>query len=120
MDIESYPQVLHFIRRMEVLERGMGYIIARVSVGLPGLTFSYDCRIEYEDNRSIRVKLISGPFKRMDALWEFEAVAPDATKVTYSLDAQFHNLLLEKTAGAIFASQLHHSIRAFEERLKRS
>jgi coenzyme Q-binding protein COQ10 len=116
MDIESYPQILHFIRKMQILERGSDHIIARVNVGLPALTFSYDCRIEYEENRNIRVKLVSGPFEHMNALWTFEALGADKTKVTYSLDAKFKNYLMEKTAGAIFASQINYSIRAFEER----
>lgn len=69
MDIESYPQILHFIRKMEILEKGRDYIIARVSVGLPALTLSYDCRIEYNENKQVKVRLACGLFQLMDALW---------------------------------------------------
>ncbi len=120
MDVESYSQVLSFVRKVAVLEKAERYIIARVSVGLPLLNFSYDCRIEYEKDRLVRVKLISGPFKHMNALWTFEANAHHETKVVYSLDTEFKNPLMERTAGALFASQIHYSIQAFEERLSRA
>jgi coenzyme Q-binding protein COQ10 len=120
MDIESYPEVLSFVRSVRILEKGEGHILARVHVGLPLLNFSYDCRIEFEENSAVQVRLISGPFKRMEALWTFEALDAGRTNVVYSLDAEFKNPIMERTAGAIFASQINHSISAFEERLKRS
>jgi ribosome-associated toxin RatA of RatAB toxin-antitoxin module len=120
MDIESYPRTLSFVRKMTILEKDESFIIARVSVGLPMLNFCYDCRIEPEQNRSVKVTLISGPFRRMNALWTFEALGPEQTKVVYALDTEFKNPLMEMTAGALFASQIHQSIRAFEERLKRA
>lgn len=120
MNIESYPQMLSFVRNIGILEKGIDYIIARVDIGLPVLKFSYTCRIEFIKNKSIQVQLISGPFQRMNADWSFEALGPEQTKVSYALDAQFNNLLMEKTAGVLFASQIHYSIRAFEECLSRS
>lgn len=120
VDIESYPEKLAFIRAVEVLERQAERIRARVMVGLPGLNFSYECRIDCVENRSVEVSLISGPFKKLRAVWRFEAVGPNETRILYSLDSQFRNKLMELTAGAIFASQIRQSIAAFEAHLERS
>jgi len=120
MDIGSYPQVLSYVRGVEVLRQEGNVTDARVQVGLRLLNFSYDCRITSTPFERIDIKLLSGPFKKLDASWQFKAQGENATLVTYSLDARFSNPMMEMTAGALFASQIHHSIIAFEERLKRA
>ena len=63
--------------------------------------------------------MISGPFKKLNALWQFKALSEERTEITYFLDSQFKNPLMEMTAGAIFASQLNQSISAFESYLRK-
>ncbi|MEI7669695.1 MAG: type II toxin-antitoxin system RatA family toxin [Pseudomonadota bacterium] len=120
MDIDSYPRILNFIRSIKILEKSDSIIKARVFVGLPMLTFSYDCRITYKEPEYINIELISGPLKKLQASWKFTPISENQCQVNYSLDSEFKNPLMEMTAGAIFASQLNHSIKAFEDLLKRS
>ncbi len=119
-DIESYPRILNFIRGIDILERSGDAVKARVFVGLPVLNFSYDCLVEFTEPESIVISLISGPFRKLQASWRFEPLGPERCKVHYALDSRFSNPLMERTAGAIFATQLNHSIKAFENVLKRS
>ena len=120
VDVESYPRILHFIHQIKVLEKTDKVTKARVLVGLPMFTFSYDCIIHHKEPDYVRVELISGPFKRLKAHWQFEAINETQCKVHYSLDSEFSNPFMEMTAGAIFASQINHSIKAFEDVLRRS
>lgn len=114
MDIGSYPQTLSYIRSVKVLRIKDNITDACVQVGLPLLNFSYDCRITSMPFTRIDVKLLSGPFRKLDASWQFKALSETQTQVTYALDALFANPIMEMTAGALFASQIHHSISAFE------
>lgn len=120
MDIESYPRILSFVQSVKILHQEAGLMNVRVFVGLPMLNFSYDCRIESKEPDYVKVEMISGPFKKLTALWKFESVDGTHCKVEYMLDSEFKNPLMELTAGAIFASQINQSITAFEEVLKRS
>lgn len=120
MDITSYPQVLTYIRAIRVLREDGNVTDARVQVGLPLLNFSYDCRITSTPFKRIDIKLLSGPLRKLDASWQFKPLGESQTEVTYSLDAVFSNPIMGMTAGALFASQIHHSISAFEERLRRA
>ncbi|MDG1286909.1 MAG: type II toxin-antitoxin system RatA family toxin [Rickettsiales bacterium] len=118
LDVESYPKVLAFVREVKVLARTEGELTARVFVGLPALNFSYDCQITHATPELIEIVMIKGPFKRLNASWKFASLSEKQTEITYSLDSQFSNPLMEMTAGAIFASQLNQSIRAFEDYLR--
>lgn len=120
LEVETYPRILPFIRAVRILEKTAESLRAQVLVGLPGLAFSYECLILFKENQSIKVQLVSGPFKRLEALWEFEAVDADHTRVAYVLNSEFKNPLMEATAGAIFARQFSHSLAAFEAHLNRS
>jgi ribosome-associated toxin RatA of RatAB toxin-antitoxin module len=119
-DIESYPKLLSFIRKVKILERKSSFITARVSVGLPVLTFSYDCLIEFKKNDYIKITLVSGPFKKLNALWKFEKINEKETKIDYFLDSEFQNPIVEMTAGAIFTSQLNHALDVFTSHLRKS
>lgn len=119
LDVESYPRVLSFVRNIKVLERTETGMIARVCVGLPMVNFSYDCRVVGVEGESVTIALISGPFKKLDASWRFEAVGEAECLIHYALDSEFKNLLMEKTAGAFFATQLTQSMLAFEAELRK-
>jgi ribosome-associated toxin RatA of RatAB toxin-antitoxin module len=120
IDVESYPRHLDFIQRIDILEKSDALIKARVFVGLPVLTFSYDCLIEYKEPEYVKVRLISGPFKKLYAEWFFNPLSDDSCEIHYALDSEFKNPIMEMTAGAIFAKQLNQSIKAFLDALKRS
>ena len=119
LDIKAYPRILPFIRSVQIIARSEASLVARVSVGLPLLRFSYDCRIDYTASESIHVTLLSGPFKKLSARWQFTPESADSCRVAYELDSEFSNPIMEKTAGMIFASQIHDSLTRFEASLKR-
>ncbi len=120
VDVASYPRILPFIRAVRILEQTEGVTKAEVSVGLPMLSFSYVCLIHHNEPEEVKVELVSGPFKKLHAHWRFEPISDSQCRVHYALDSEFSNALMEMTAGAIFASQIHHSISAFEDALRRS
>lgn len=120
IDIESYPRLLSFIQNVQILEKSDTSMKARVFVGLPVLTFSYDCLIDHKEPEYVKVSLISGPFKKLQAEWVFEPRDDNSCIIHYSLDSEFKNPIMEMTAGAIFANQLNQSIKAFSDALKRS
>ena len=48
------------------------------------------------------LKLVSGPFSKLDGAWSFTALADDACKVALSLDYGFDNFLLRTLVGPVF------------------
>ena len=120
LDVEAYPKALAFVREVKILNRQEEEVMARVFVGLPALNFSYDCRITYQTPEHIDIVMIKGPFKRLNASWQFKSLNAKQTEILYSLDSKFSNPLMEMTAGAIFASQLNQSINAFEDYLRKA
>lgn len=120
MDVEHYPNVLPFIRRVVILEQREGEVTAEVTVGVPPLVFSYRCRIIHRPHESIEIEGISGPFAHLRASWKFTEREDGNTRVDYALDSAFRSPLMEATAGKLFARQLDQSIAAFEAELRKS
>lgn len=120
MDIENYPKVLSFIRNVEIVQRNNTETIARVFVGFKPLEFSYMCKITSIPFSHISITATDGPFKHLKANWNFEEIGENKTKVSYELNSQFKSRMMEVTGGMIFAQQLHQSIKAFEDVLRKS
>ena len=118
LDVAAYPQILPFIRNVQILSSASEQISARVKVGIPPLHFSYSCQIAYRRADYITITSTDRPFKRLQARWQFTPSEAHATLVHYDLDSCFASPLMEATAGRIFAQQLQQSIRAFEVAVK--
>lgn len=119
MDVESYPRILPFIKSLKIEEKAKTHLSARVSVGIGPLAFSYRCKITPTPCKQIEVEMISGPFKRLHAIWRFSALSENETEVSYYLDSEFHSRVMEMAGGKIFAHQFQHAIQVFETHLKR-
>ena len=73
-----------------------------------------------EPHLKIDIEYLDGPFKHMRSTWAF-ADAPDAKgacDVTFHVDFEFRNLVLQKVIGVVFHEAMQRIVRAFEERAK--
>lgn len=119
-DIARYPEILKYIQSVRILKQSKQDIQAEVTVGVGPLHFSYECTVLLQPSKQIDVVATSGPFKHLTAQWVFTPLSKNSTKIDYSLDSQFNSALMELTAGAIFSQQLHYSVSAFEDFLRKS
>jgi ribosome-associated toxin RatA of RatAB toxin-antitoxin module len=59
------------------------------------------------------MRLVDGPFSRLDGLWRFQVLSASACKVTLALDYGFNNAILEAAIGPVFGVIAHTMIERF-------
>ena len=63
----------------------------------------------------IDTSYIDGPFKYLESVWQFEDAEGGCT-VTFEVDFEFKNRLLQGAAGMFFNQAMQQVVRAFERR----
>jgi coenzyme Q-binding protein COQ10 len=67
--------------------------------------------------RAIDTEYIEGPFKHLQSRWEFRPAA-SGCDVSFVVDFEFRNRLLQGAAGLFFNEAMHQIVRAFEKRAR--
>lgn len=118
-DVESYPDFLPWCRASRVLRRMDGGVIeAELEIARAGFQQSFATRNSSSDFREIRMQLLSGPFRRLEGVWQFMELRQDACKVTLDLEFELASRLVAAAFGGIFGQICDTMVGAFSERAK--
>ena len=98
-DVERYPEFVPSCRVARVEERGEGYVIATLGVQRSALNTEFTTRNELEPGRRVTMRLVKGPFRFLEGVWDIEPIGEQGCSVTLRLRFEFANRL----AGAMFA-----------------
>jgi len=60
--------------------------------------------------------LLSGPFRHLQGTWHFNALSPEASKVSLHLEYQFASGLLDRLIGPVFEHIANTFVDAFVRR----
>ncbi len=76
----------------------------------------FGSRVElYPEQRRINTEYIDGPFRYMKSTWSF-AEADDGCDVSFFVDFEFKNAVLQGLIGLVFNEAMQRVVRAFERR----
>jgi ribosome-associated toxin RatA of RatAB toxin-antitoxin module len=115
-DIESYPAFLPWCDRASVAERGAGRTVATLRINFRGLKEEFTTENRDRGSERIDMKLVSGPFRKLEGSWRFTPLSERACKVELDLRYEFASGLLEKLAGAVFDEIAGSLVDAFARR----
>ncbi len=92
-DIESYPKYVKFCRdaRLENLYDN-GYD-ATLQFQIGHFSKSFTTRNVVTPHSEIKMKLISGPFNRLDGRWSFDKISATKCRVKLEIDYEFSSRL---------------------------
>ena len=107
-DVESYPQFLHWCRGARVEERGDDFVLATLDIGISGIHKSFSTRNTFERPRRLDIELVSGPFRHLDGLWEFEPLPDGGCEVSISLTFE----VIRSPFSVVFAMVFEELVRA--------
>ncbi len=66
----------------------------------------------------IDTEYLDGPFKYMKSDWAFADAAEGGCEVSFHVDFEFRNAILQGVIGIVFNEAMHRIVRAFEERAR--
>jgi ribosome-associated toxin RatA of RatAB toxin-antitoxin module len=115
-DIEAYPQFLPWCSGARVAVRDARKTVATLLVNYHGLRQQFTTENLKQDATLIEIRLIDGPFRKLDGFWRFLPLGDAACKIEFSLSYEISGMLLEKMAGPVFGHIANTFVEAFVRR----
>lgn len=118
-DVASYPQFLPWCSKASVHEETGQGMIAQIGISIAGLTQSFTTRNVHEKDRRVSIKLVDGPFSRLDGDWHFHPLGDGterACRVELALGYDFDNAALAALVGPVFDKIAGSLVEAFVKR----
>lgn len=114
--VEDYPAFLPWCGGTEVHARDEVRTHASIVINFKGIRqrFSTDNRKEFPGR--IDIRLVDGPFRRLDGSWLFLPLGEAACKVQFQLRYEFSSRILEKLVGPVFEHIATTFVDSFVER----
>lgn len=118
-DVVSYPRFLPWCDKASVVEEDTHGMTAKVGLSMAGLSQSFTTRNTHVKDRKVSLKLVDGPFSRLDGHWDFTPVGKNnerACKIDFSLSYDFDNAALAALVGPVFDKVAGNLVDAFVKR----
>ena len=117
-DIESYPQFLPWCTHARVQSRREAEIVATIGVRQAALHGEFTTRNTLELDRSIRMQLVSGPFRVLEGEWLLTPIEADGCRVELGMRFEFKSSVTGLLFEPVFAHTLGTLVDAFVARAR--
>ena len=118
-DVPLYPKFLPWCDRAEVLTTSEDGMTARLHLSYHGLRHAFTTRNTHVPGRQIGMRLVKGPFSRLEGDWSFQPVGDgthDACRVGLELRYGFSSMALGAVVGPVFDRIAGSLVDAFVKR----
>lgn len=115
-DIESYPQFLPWCRAARILERTDDEVRATIALSKGGVDKSFTTCNRNQRNKMIEMRLVEGPFQRLEGFWRFDPLGDDGCKVSLDLEFEFASRVLGMVIGPVFSQIANSLVDSFQQR----
>jgi ribosome-associated toxin RatA of RatAB toxin-antitoxin module len=116
-DIESYPQFLPWCTHARVQARSESQIIATIGVRQGALQGEFTTRNTLDPGGSIRMELVSGPFRSLQGEWRLTPIE-SGCRVELTMRFAFKNRLAALLFEPLFAETIGSLVDAFVARAR--
>lgn len=115
-DVEKYPEFMPWCGGAEVRSRDEQGMEASITIAFAGMRQRFTTRNVHVYPERIDLHLVDGPFSKLVGHWYFQALAPDACKVLFTMEYEFSNRALEAIVGPVFNRIASSFIDSFTKR----
>ena len=118
-DVAHYPEFLPWCDHASVLALEPDGMKAEVGIAFGGVRQTFTTRNVHVPGREVHMKLVDGPFSRLDGHWKFVpigAAGQRACRVTLDLRYSFKNAALAALVGPVFDKIAGNLVDAFVKR----
>jgi ribosome-associated toxin RatA of RatAB toxin-antitoxin module len=115
-DIESYPQFLPWCRSSHIAPCGEEELRATIEMAKGGVHKTFTTSNRMQTHKMIDIRLLEGPFQRLEGYWRFEPLRADACKVSLDMEFEFSNALVRKVVEPVFKQIANSLVDAFCKR----
>ena len=117
-DIEAYPQFLPWCDATTILERTEDEVRASIGISHSGFKKSFTTCNRNQAGKMIEMRLLEGPFRRLEGFWRFDELGDAGCKISLDLEFEFSNKLVGLAFGPVFSQIANSLVDAFCKRAK--
>ena len=122
-DVERYPQFLPWNAAARIRSRspipGGEMMEADLVISFKVFRERFGSRVTlYPGEKRIDTEYLDGPFRHMKSNWSFRDLPTGGSEITFFVDFEFRNALLQGIIGIVFNDAMQRVVRAFERRAK--
>lgn len=120
-DVLRYPEFIPWIAAARIRSvtphpDGTQLMQADLVVSFKVFREKFGSRVRLDEAaRRLDIEYLDGPFRYMRSRWEFADVA-GGCEVSFFVDFEFRNLVLQKLIGVVFNEAMERIVAAFEKR----
>lgn len=115
-DIKAYPEFVPDCLDAKVLSQHQNEIKASLQIGKAGIGKWFTTHNIMQDDHSVKINLVDGPFKQLTGLWKFTELDEESCQVSLDLEFEFSSKLIEMAFGSVFNHMANQMVRAFTKR----
>ena len=113
---EDYPQFLPWCSQARVEFRDDRKTVATLYISYLSVKSHFTTENEKIIPQRMTLKLVDGPFRRLEGLWLFKPLSETACKIEFQLAYEFSNKVFEKVIGPVFNHIASTFVEAFVKR----
>ncbi len=117
--VDQYPKFLPWCDRAQVVSIQEAGMTAEIGISFGGIRQRFTTRNSHIQDRQVAIKLLNGPFSRLDGEWNFLSIGDGtqrACRVELTLNYGFDNSALSKVVGPVFDKIASSMVDAFVKR----
>ncbi len=112
-DVESYPKYIPMCSDAKLLEDQSDRLKASITMAKGMIRLSFTTINTMVEGRSITMKLVDGPFKRMNGVWRFDPLDAGGCEVDFKLHFEFSSAMLSLAFNGLFKEVTESMVSAF-------
>jgi ribosome-associated toxin RatA of RatAB toxin-antitoxin module len=115
-NVEDYPGFLPWCSQTRVEFRDDKKTVATLHINYLSVKSHFTTENEKLIPLRMSLKLVDGPFRRLEGLWFFKPLAENACKIEFRLSYEFSSKMFEKVIGPVFSQIANTFVDAFVRR----
>jgi ribosome-associated toxin RatA of RatAB toxin-antitoxin module len=114
--VEDYPKFLPWCGGTTLLHRDATTTRATISIDYRGIRRSFTTENAKRAPLEMSIRLVEGPFSRLDGGWRLTRLAERGCKIEFSLHYEFAGRLLDRLISPVFRHIAGTLVEAFVKR----
>ena len=110
--VDLYKNFVPYCVESKIIFEENNEMEAKLNFNLKGLTTSFTTRNTIKENEFIDMKLVDGPFKKLDGRWEFKEV-DNKTIIFLTVNYEAQNKIVEYTVTKSLEKITNYLVSAF-------
>lgn len=117
-DVSAYPEFIPMCSETQVHSSSAEAMRASITMVKGRLKLGFSTENVLEPGRSIEMRLVQGPFRRLKGTWTFKPVDQGGCEIRFRLEFEFASALLGMAFGGFFREVGDAMVDAFCRRAK--